>query len=111
VIAVALALTREDGAFTAARLAGRRTRNAGPALPREAFHSLLQTPCKDLIGPLRRLLTAVPDRRADRRRLAADIAAWSPQVRLRWTDDYLGCHAEPDPAVAYALSGERTEER
>ena len=74
---------------------------AGPALTRPAFHNLLQTPRNSLVEPLRRLLAAIPDRRADRRALAADIAAWGPRVRLRWTDDYLHCRTEPDLAVAY----------
>ena len=100
-IAVALALTREDGAFTAARLAGRRDRTREPGLRRATFHNLLQTPRRGLIEPLRRLLAAIPDRRTDRRALAADIAAWGPRVRLRWTDDYLHCRTEPDPALAY----------
>ena len=102
VIAAALALTRDDGAFTAAQLAGRRSRNSAPALREPAFRALLQTPRDGLVAPLRRLLTAIPDRRADRRALAADIAAWTPRVLLRWTDDYLGCRTEPEPAVACA---------
>lgn len=101
VIAVALALTRDDGAFTAARLAGRREPAHGAALPRPAFRNLLQTPQSGLVEPLRRLIGATPDRRIDRRALAADIAAWGPQVRLRWTEDYLHCRTEPDLAVAY----------
>ena len=105
VIAAALALIRDDRAFTAAQLAGRKSRNSAPALREPAFRTLLQTPRDSLIEPLRRLLTAIPDRRADRRALAADIAAWTPPVLLRWTDDYLGCRTEPELAVAY----ERTE--
>ena len=101
VIAVALALTRDDGAFTAAHLAGRRDRTREAGLRRATFHNLLQTPRNGLIGPLRRLLAAIPDRRTDRRALAADIAAWDPRVKLRWTDDYLHCRTEPDLAVAY----------
>lgn len=100
VIAVALALTRDDGAFTAAQLAGRRNASHGTALPRPAFQNLLQTRQDDLVEPLRRLLGAIPDRRADRRALAADIAAWGPRVRLRWTDEYLHCRTEPDLAIA-----------
>ena len=102
VIAAALALTRDDGAFTAAQLAGRKSRNSAPALREPAFRALLQTPRDGLVAPLRRLLTAIPDRRADRRALAADIAAWTPRVLLRWTDDYLGCRTEPELAVACA---------
>ncbi len=101
VIAVALALTRDDGAFTAAQLAGRGDRTHGAALPRPAFRSLLQTPRDGLIEPLRRLLAAIPDRRADRRALADDIAEWGPRVRLDWTHQYLRCRTEPWPAIAY----------
>ena len=101
VIAVALALTRDDGAFTAAHLAGGRGMPHGAALTRPAFHNLLQTPRNSLVEPLRRLLAAIPDRRADRRALAADIAAWGPRVLLRWTDEYLHFRTEPDLAVAY----------
>ena len=101
VIAVALALTRDDSGFTAAYRVGGRGKTQGPALPRPAFQRMLQTPRNRLIEPLRRLLNAIPDRRADRRTLAADIAAWGPRVRLRWTDDYLRCRTEPDLATAY----------
>ena len=104
VIAAALAVTRDDGAFTAAQLAGRKSRNSGPALREQAFRALLQTPRHELIEPLRRLLAAIPDRRADRRALAADIAAWGPRVRLRWTDNYLHCRTEPDLAIACAAN-------
>ena len=31
------------------------------------------------------------------RYLAADLAAWTPQVRQRWTDEYCGHKTEPDP--------------
>ena len=101
VIAVALALTREDGAFTAAHLAGRRDMGRGTALPHPGFRNLLQTSRNSLIEPLRRLLGTIPDRRTDRRALAGDIAAWDPRVRLRWTNEYLHCRTEPDLAVAY----------
>ncbi|MCY4028837.1 MAG: type I-E CRISPR-associated protein Cse1/CasA, partial [Acidobacteria bacterium] len=110
VIAVALALTREDGAFTAAHLDGQREMGREAALRRPTFHNLLQTPRNRLIEPLRRLLDTIPDRRADRRALAADIAAWGPTVRLRWTNDYLQCRTEPDLAVAYER-GEEAEAR
>ncbi len=101
VMAVALALTREDGAFTAAHLAGGRGTAHGARLPRPAFRSLLQTPRNGLLEPLRRLLAAIPDRRADRRTLADDIAQWGPRVRLGWTHEYLHCRTEPWPAIAY----------
>lgn len=101
VIAVALALTRDDSGFTAAYRVGGRSKTQGPALPRPTFRRMLQTPRRGLIEPVRRLLTAIPDRRADRQALAADIAAWDGRVRLRWTDDYLHYRTEPELAVAY----------
>ena len=106
IIAAALALTRDDGAFTAAHIAGRQAPACGPALRRPAFRSLLQTPHNELIEPLRRLIQAVPDRLIDRRALAAGIAAWGPRVRREWTDEYLHCRTEPVLAIAYERSRE-----
>lgn len=101
VIAVALALTRQDGGLSAPHIVGRRSRSYGPALSEPAFRRLLQTPRNDLIEPLRQLITAVPDRRVDQRALAADIADWNARVRRNWTDEYLHCHTEPALAIAY----------
>ena len=102
-IAVALAMTRDDSAFSAARAAGRRRASESPALPETAFRALLQAPLNGRLTPLRRLLAAIPGRRANRQELAADLAAWTPDVRLRWTTDYCGHRTEPDPAGAQTL--------
>ena len=102
-IAVALAMTRDDSAFSAAHAAGRRRAGANPALPETGLRALLQAPPGGRLTPLRRLLATIPDRRANRRELAADLAAWTPETRLRWTTDYCGHRTEPDPAGAGTL--------
>ena len=100
-VAVALAATRADSGAGAAEAAGRRQPSGTPPLPPHAFRAVLEARGPGLLKPLKRLLESIPDRRADRRKLAEDLIGWNHDVRQRWTNEYCAYRTAPDAVVEH----------